>query len=921
MSESNSNDAIWLLDGVEYRVDAAESFTFGQPAQVAECLNPAWILFPDISERYLTTDQIHRKRKADDIDGPKLTVSKDDSHKALWCCSGKEWYQRHVSPKFQLKYVGPIKDVTIKKITEEIDNLRPRYGGATLTKVKANLLDVSYRQSPAALERGDETITNETGMQLAAQEIIETYHKYLSMALIETSCHINDPSNPEIFTTSHVSQSCNASQQHLDLLRTMSRPMSTVSTDIILETKNLRSSFPTDEGNKVLNVQLRQKANRRLWIGELKRFLHLRVPKTLALFKWPHCLKYPMSLEAQMRRQLTKRVVDVKVHKTTETTWSGTSRRQVKTTKFKGSVREETRKKRASASVGDQITSEAHMHSSNEGHQDSLAVEYVDFNLLAQHLADFEGFSADEIMVDMEEVANNYVLNLVCNDYTPSDNDASLDTFNNPVICQLWTEMIAYGTLFAFVGDWISETRLCIRIPHDNVLLISDPLPNPMVPSDAKDMMEDDVVEECILRIRSKLDSGEHPWATSEGSNLLKVIGGTTLSALRLLANAKNVEFDGAHLFPSVDGQLNPVDLFKQVKKEWKSQIFDANTRRTARLEEIKEMLKQWTPGDAEQQIDWSALDGTQDGDPSGPSGRPDNDGSSEDPPPPGDSSASGVPPSDHITTNYRQWGGANQNLHVAIFDGGIYGSGTPEVFHPYIRKVIPRGFSSSVSRALPNSIEDFHDGSDSSDDSWDFSTEPSSDLEPNPDPVRKPSEPHVPETRPSPVGKTEAAFVALLQHLRSEPHGDIWQGIAIFPGDSQAVEIWAKLAFDALGIERLRDESDVYRHLMMSSNPPVRTLFGCYNNSDHDVGLLLLSALPGTRADQLPSDEVQKAFPWIAHAIKQLHSYGIANLNVSLGNIFIDSDKVQFANLDGAVTNASKSLKDQDMVDLDNLY
>ncbi|KAF8573280.1 hypothetical protein K439DRAFT_1013626 [Ramaria rubella] len=750
-------------------------------------------------------------------------------------------------------------------------------------------------------------------MQLAAQEIIETYHKYLSMALIETSCCINEPSNPEIFTTSHVSQSCNASQQHPDLLRTMSRPMSTVSTDIILETKNPRSSFPTDEGNKVLNVQLRQKANRRLWIAELKRFLHLRVPKTLASFKWPHCLKYPMSLETQMRTRLTKRVVDFKVHKTTETTWSGTSRRQVKTTKFKGSVREETRKKRASASVGDQTTSEARMHFSNEGSRDSLAVENIDFNLLAQHLADFKGFSTDEFMVDMEEVTNNYVLDLVRGDYIPSDNGTLLDTFNNPVICQvcpcplhfilahssieLWTEMVAYGTLFAFVGDWISETRLCIRVPHENVLLISDPLPNPMVPSDTEDIMEDDV-EEWIRRICSKLDSGEHPWAISEGSNLLKVIGGTTLSALRLLATVKNVEFDGAHLFPSVDGQSNPFKLFKQVKKEWKSQISDTNTHKAARLKEIKEMLKQWTPADVEQQMDWNTLDGAQDGDLSGPPGKPD-------PLPPGDSSTSGVPPSDHTkATNYQQWGGANQNLHIAIFDGGIYGSGTPEVFYPYRPKNTPWKFSSSVLQLLPHSIGDFDDDSDSSDDSCELL---------------------VPETHPSPVGKTEAAFVALLQHLHSGPHGDIWQGIAIFPEDGQPVEIWAKLAFDTLGIEELRDESDIYRHLMVSSNPPIRTLFGCFNNNnDHygaNVGLLLLSALPGTCADQLPSDKVQKAFPLIALAIKQLHHYGIANINVSLSNIFIDNEEVQFGSLGGAVMNASKSLQEEDLAEMGNLY
>jgi hypothetical protein len=115
--------------------------------------------------------------------------------------------------------------------------------------------------------------------------------------------------------------------------------------------------------------------------------------------------------------------------------------------------------------------------------------------------------------------------------------------------------MVVRGIFIAFIGDWVHATRLCIRIPSKGILLISEPIPNPMVPQfdDVKDYkisierQREIIVNEVI----TKLNKDDHPWAKPTEQHLLDVMGGATIIALRLACTG--------------GGQKYPDDVFKTI--------------------------------------------------------------------------------------------------------------------------------------------------------------------------------------------------------------------------------------------------------------------------------------------------------------------------------------------------------------------
>ena len=92
--------------------------------------------------------------------------------------------------------------------------------------------------------------------------------------------------------------------------------------------------------------------------------------------------------------------------------------------------------------------------------------------------------------------------------------------------------MVAHGTLISFLGDWLEHMHLCICLPSKNMLLISDPIPNPLV------------LNESIFK---KFDDEDHPWQSPHGMTVLDVMGGAIMTALQLVCKANWLEFDNGN--------------------------------------------------------------------------------------------------------------------------------------------------------------------------------------------------------------------------------------------------------------------------------------------------------------------------------------------------------------------------------------
>jgi hypothetical protein len=105
--------------------------------------------------------------------------------------------------------------------------------------------------------------------------------------------------------------------------------------------------------------------------------------------------------------------------------------------------------------------------------------------------------------------------------------------------------MICQGALIGFLGDWTHCVHLCIRIPKKRMLLISDPLSNPLVPQRDISFYEKTKYTDVSEAVREKFSKGQHPWAvdTDPGElTVLDVMAGATVVSLQLLCHFHGVD-------------------------------------------------------------------------------------------------------------------------------------------------------------------------------------------------------------------------------------------------------------------------------------------------------------------------------------------------------------------------------------------
>ena len=152
-------------------------------------------------------------------------------------------------------------------------------------------------------------------------------------------------------------------------------------------------------------------------------------------------------------------------------------------------------------------------------------------------------------------------------------------------------DMIVRGTFIAFIGDWLHATKLCIRIPSQGVLLISEPIANPMVPqfdNFAEYGIDLEVQRHSILDgVIEKLDAGEHPLATPTEAHLLDVMAGATLIVLRLACKGSGLKYPD-DVFQDIPYEDLPATV-RETQKSWK----DARTRHAVEKKYAIKALKE----------------------------------------------------------------------------------------------------------------------------------------------------------------------------------------------------------------------------------------------------------------------------------------------------------------------------------------
>ena len=152
--------------------------------------------------------------------------------------------------------------------------------------------------------------------------------------------------------------------------------------------------------------------------------------------------------------------------------------------------------------------------------------------------------------------------------------------------------MIVRGTFIAFIGDWLHATKLCIRIPSQGVLLISEPIANPMVPqfdNFAEYGIDLEVQRQLILDgVIEKLNAGDHPFATPTETHLLDVMGGATLIALRLACKGSGLKYPD-DVFQDIPYEELPATVH-EMQKSWKDACIRHTVKKTYAIKALKEL-------------------------------------------------------------------------------------------------------------------------------------------------------------------------------------------------------------------------------------------------------------------------------------------------------------------------------------------
>ena len=154
--------------------------------------------------------------------------------------------------------------------------------------------------------------------------------------------------------------------------------------------------------------------------------------------------------------------------------------------------------------------------------------------------------------------------------------------------------MIAYGTFIAFLGDWAHETRLCVRIPSQGVLLISEPIDNPVVPkvslSKFCSMSWAAQEELTINQVIAKLDNDDHPWAEPKGAHLLDIMAGASLITLRLACKASSLKYPDEifQTYTKFDGVRSAVS---EIDASWKTTLKKHTAKKKEAIDKLRRQL------------------------------------------------------------------------------------------------------------------------------------------------------------------------------------------------------------------------------------------------------------------------------------------------------------------------------------------
>lgn len=577
-----NTDRTWIIDSIVYKysVDGemdGEPFIYGSPQSICRALRPQWLTMPALAERYqnrmTTLSQGSRnglgKRRFQDVDGDH-SIERTPAVSTTNC---KHWFQRHLAPRHKMKFVGLLSEDVIAKLAEEVSQLCDEALHHNLDGIaNSPMLDpflTAVLQDATSITGGSDAASCETDIQKGVAAIVQRQQKILEIILANRSRRLslaNPNPKPLVLLVNQGYNAQNVTSHDRTSLRTIAWPNTTPCTDIAVSLENSRALFATEDGTRIgLNPVLRDRVFKDLWNYEQKCWIVPKVLKRNQLFpyQWPSCIDSKCSPQD-----------------------SGTAQ--------SGSIR--------LAARGDELRAVTARKRKEKSSDRDLYHEY-----------DISGGSfPDENMLDQRADVEEEFLTILGLGNLPSPADAgkdmheSSDELNQVSLylheldalmawLQIWADMVIRGTFIAFIGDWVHATRLCIRIPSKGILLISEPIPNPMVPQfdNADDYKIDlDLQEQLIAQeVMAKLDKGDHPWARPTEPHLLDVMAGATLVALRLVCTGR--------------GQKYPDDIFQTIlprnikgikhaaERSWKQAVVQHAKKKEERIQSLKHKRQQ----------------------------------------------------------------------------------------------------------------------------------------------------------------------------------------------------------------------------------------------------------------------------------------------------------------------------------------
>lgn len=533
-----------------YSEQNIKPFEISRPVD-SRLLHPHWMIFPGLDINYgkgLTNTMMKRKLSDNVEDVPIGSVRHSRS---IMTCAGKGWYRRHLNERYRLKYIGPLPKDAVKKMScYGVDLL----GGVGLEDDNEDPFQVSLKHSALAKGRAIET---ELDFQRYLRDIFDTHHHILQRLFISRSLnHENlisiDPTSPPLFSLIRIDNTNNRHVDNNTTLRTMAMAQTTPCPDILAQI-SLPTWFQADNKFFMVQEELFDRRCANLWTYEHKRQIGKMTPDKLQPYHWMTCSgnKTQPALIIEEAKQ------------------SGCSRDSVRS-----EFTDHTARMRQVQRDGTENPDKAKAKDVKIKHEADLEEFYTDAALLDDNTEAIDLLRSE---LDIQELNFSEVGS------TPAEKEELTQVSNlfhihlPPNLWhQLWTEMVTQGLLIAFVGDWIHNVHLCIRIPKEKTLLISDPISNPLVPQKNIHFCQENEENqdyETTKAIFHQLDTENHPWIndTDRKPTVLEAIRGASLLGLRLLCTHLNINFSNpSGLFHETSHPRQTVLRQRgDVKKKW----------------------------------------------------------------------------------------------------------------------------------------------------------------------------------------------------------------------------------------------------------------------------------------------------------------------------------------------------------------